>query len=189
MPSDPSGHYRFGRTEWEDVETAVCHARGKSASDVLLVGYSTGAAHILAFMERLESARHVKALVLDPPNLILAETVRHGSRELRVAGLGIRVNRLLIELGMRIADLRWDIDWDQTNYVERAHSTIGVPTLVFHGTSGRIVPVTVSRRLAAASPGLVQLQETLAAGHVVSWNADPELYETLLDGFLSELQN
>ena len=188
-PPDPSGHYRFGLHEWEDVEAAVSHVLESGARHVLLVGYSTGAAHILSFLEQSPLADHVGGLVLDSPNIILAETVRHGSRDARIPGLGVRPNQLLIEVGMWIADLRWGIDWDRTNYVQRAESIIRVPALVFHGTSDARVPISISRQLEARVPDLVQLEETPAAGHVMSWNADPDRYEQLLETFLRGLQN
>lgn len=188
-PADPSGHYRFGLHEWEDVEAAVSHALDAGAEDVVCVGYSTGAAHVLSFLEQSELGSRVRALVLDAPNVILAETVRHGSRDLRIPGLGAGASTLLVEFGMWIADLRWDVDWDRTNYVQRASSIIEVPTLVFHGTADRRVPISISRQLQARVPELVQLEEAPAAGHVMSWNANPERYEALLESFLAGLQN
>lgn len=188
-PADPSGHYRFGLDEWRDVESAVDYALEHGAEDVICVGYSTGAAHIMSFLEQSPRADGVSGLILDAPNVILAETVRHGTRDLRIPGLGVRASHLLIELGMWIADLRWDVDWERTNYVQRAHTIIEVPTLVFHGTSDQRVPISVSRQLQARVPGLIKLQELPAAGHVMSWNADPEAYEQTVEEFLSELQN
>ncbi len=188
-PADPSGHYRFGLHEWEDVEAAVSHALDSGARHIVCVGYSTGAAHILSFLEQSELADRVEALVLDSPNVILADTVRHGSRDARLPGLGLRLNPLLIEVGMWVSDLRWKIDWDRTNYVQRAEKIIRVPSLVFHGTSDARVPISISRQLEARVPDLVQLEETPAAGHVMSWNADPDRYEKLLEGFLRGLQN
>jgi pimeloyl-ACP methyl ester carboxylesterase len=188
-PTDPSGHYRFGLHEWEDVEAAVSYAIESGALHIVCVGYSTGAAHILSFLEESRLADRVDALVLDSPNVILAETIRHGSRAARFPGLGFRASPLLIELGMWIADLRWGIDWDRTNYVQRAKSILHVPTLVFHGTSDARVPISISRQLETRVPDLVQLEETPAAGHVMSWNADPGRYERLLESFLSQIQN
>jgi pimeloyl-ACP methyl ester carboxylesterase len=90
-------------------------------------------------------------------------------------------------MGMWITDIRWHIDWETTNYVQRANQFLHVPTLVFHGTSDLTVPITSSRQLKAAVPDLVELIETPAAGHVLSWNADPERYERYLAGFLQSL--
>ena len=188
-PPDPSGHHRFGLHEWEDVAAAVSHALESGARHIVCIGYSTGAAHILSFLEQSELADRVDGLVLDSPNVILADTVRHGSRDARLPGLGLRLNPLFIEVGMWISDLRWGIDWDRTNYVQRAESIIRVPSLVFHGTSDGRVPISISRQLEARVPHLVQLEETPAAGHVMSWNANPDRYERVLESFLRGLQN
>jgi pimeloyl-ACP methyl ester carboxylesterase len=92
-----------------------------------------------------------------------------------------------MEFGMWIADLRWKVDWETTNYVQRAEHILRVPALVFHGTSDQVIPISVSRQLEATVPRLVDLVETPAAGHVMSWNANPERYERYLTGFLSRL--
>jgi len=185
-PADPSGMYRFGLTEWRDVEAATQHALESGADDVVLAGYSTGAAHIMSFMERSDLAERVVGLVFDSPNIILADTVRHGTRGLRLEPTPIPVSRLMSEFGMWITDLRWKIDWETTNYVERAETILTCPTLVFHGTSDHRVPISESRQLEARS-GMVTLVETPAAGHVMSWNADPDRYERYLTGFLASL--
>lgn len=188
-PTDPSGHYRFGLHEWEDVESAVAHAMDRGAAKVICIGYSTGAAHIMSFLEQSTLSERVTGLVFDAPNVVLAETVRHGSRDLKVPGLGVSVSPLLIEFGMWIADMRWSIDWDRTNYVQRAEDIIGVPTLVFHGSSDQRVPIAISRQLEARLPDLVLLEEVQAAGHVMSWNANPDRYEKTLEAFVEGLQN
>lgn len=187
-PSDPSGHYRFGLNEWEDVEGAVTFASDAGADAIVLIGYSTGAAHIMSFLERSEISDRVAGLVFDAPNIVLADTIRHGSRDLRVPGVGLKVTPLLIEFGMWIADLRWHVDWDRTNYVQRAEQIIQVPTLVFHGTSDQRVPISTSRQLEARLGDLVRLEEFQAAGHVMSWNADRHRYESLLAAFVRRIQ-
>ncbi len=186
-PQDPSGRYRFGLTEWEDVEGAVRYALSRDAEDVVLVGYSTGAAHIMSFLERSALASSVRGLVFDAPNVSLVEAVRFGSEGATFPGTPIRIGRLVREVGLWMADLRWSIDWETTNYVERAPSIIRVPALVFHGTADQRIPISVSRRLEALAPDMIQLVETPAAGHVMSWNADPERYEAYLGRFLDRI--
>ena len=188
-PRDPSGHYRFGQSEWEDVEGATQYAVDHGAIDIILVGYSTGAAHAMAFLERSDLAERTTGVVLDSPNILLAEAVRHGSRDQRFSPTKIRVSRLVTEFGMWIADLRWNIDWEATNYVQRAMTILTVPTLVFHGTSDHRVPISVSRQLEVRARTVVTLVETPAAGHVMSWNADPRRYERYLADFVGKLQN
>jgi alpha-beta hydrolase superfamily lysophospholipase len=188
-PEDPSGRYRFGITEWEDVEAAVIYANQHGATDLVLVGYSTGGAHVLSFLERSAFADQVKATVLDSPNIILAETVRAGSMGLKLGSTPIPLTRLMTEFGMWIIDLRWSIDWDVTNYVQRSESILTMPTLVFHGTSDHRVPISISRQLEVRCPETVTLIECQAAGHVMSWNADPDRYERQLGRFLASVQN
>ena len=179
-PLDPSGHYRFGLSEWRDVESAVQHAVDRGAEEITLMGCSTGGALVMSFLDSSDQAQGVSGVVLDSPNVILADTVRAGTA-------GVRAPRLMREMGMWIADLRWRIDWERTNYVQRAPDYLSVPALVFHGTSDLTVPIAESRQLKAAVPGLVELVETPAAGHVRSWNADPERYEGYLGRFLDKL--
>lgn len=179
-PGDPSGRYRFGLTEWEDVEGAVRTALDHGADRVLLTGCSTGGALVMAFLERSSLAGSVVAVVLDSPNVILVDAFRRATRD-------VRATRLMVECGLWIADLRWKIDWEATNFVSRAGEILTMPTLVFHGTSDQTIPIAVSRRLQAGAPDLVELVETPAAGHVMSWNADPERYERYLTGFLDRV--
>jgi hypothetical protein len=179
-PLDPTGRHRFGLSEWEDLEAAVRRALDEGARGVVLSGCSTGGALVMAFLERSRLAEVVTAVVLDSPNIVLAEAFRRGTRD-------VRATRLMVEFGMWIADLRWKVDWEATNFVERAERIIRVRTLVFHGTSDQVIPVAVSRRLAGRLPDLVELVETPAAGHVMSWNADPERYDRYLRSFLGRI--
>ena len=185
-PRDPTGHYRFGLAEWHDVEGAVTYAIDHGATDVVLVGYSTGAAHAMSFLERSSLKDRVGGVVLDSPNIILAEAVRHGVRGMRFEPTPLPIGRLMTEFGMWIADLRFKIDWETTNYVQRAEAILTMPTLVFHGTSDQRIPISVSRQLEARA-STVDLVETQAAGHVMSWNADPARYERYLENFLGRV--
>lgn len=180
MPADPSGHYRFGLSEWRDVESAVTYLESRGVEEIVLMGCSTGGALLMSFLEHSEHTKSVTGVVLDSPNLVLADTVRLGTND-------VGATRLMVEMGMWIADLRWKIDWEATNYVQRADHYLRVPTLVFHGTSDQTVPIAESRRLEARVPSLVELVETPAAGHVRSWNADPTRYDGHLERFLASI--
>ena len=184
---DPSGHHRFGLTEWEDVEAAVQHALDAGADEVVLAGYSTGAAHVMSFLEQSDIRNHVVGVVFDSPNIILLDVVRASTLDARFPAINLKMGRLMKEVGLWLADIRWGIDWERTNYVQRADQILTVPTLVFHGTSDQRVPIAVSRQLEPKTPDMVTLVETPAAGHVMSWNANPERYEKRLARFLDSI--
>lgn len=186
-PVDPTGRYRIGLSEWEDLEAAVRHAVSNGADEILLAGYSTGCAVVMAFLEESELASRTVGVVLDAPNIIWADVVRANTRDTRFPVIGFRPTRLMKEVGLWMADLLWQVDWERTNYVQRAERFLTVPTLVFHGTSDRRVPIAVSRQLEAAVPDHVTLVETPAAGHVMSWNADPDRYEDRLSRYLARI--
>lgn len=185
-PADPSDLYRFGRTEWEDVEAAVRFALDQGASDVVLVGYSTGAAAHASFMENSRLADHVRALVFDAPNVSMGDVVKNAASDMTLPGTPIPVPGSLTWVAMVMADMRFDVDWDAVNYVPRAGEFLNKPTLIFHGTDDGRVPVAVSRALAEAS-SQVTLVETEGADHVTSWNVDPYGYSETLVQFLADL--
>jgi pimeloyl-ACP methyl ester carboxylesterase len=130
-PRDPTGRYRFGLSEWEDLEGAVRSAIQRGAEDILLSGCSTGGAIVMAFLERSELAPAVSGVVLDSPNILLADTFRLGLSD-------VRATELMKEFGLWITDLRWKVDWNGTNFVQRADQILRASRWCF--TAGRIRP-------------------------------------------------
>lgn len=186
-PDDPAGLYRFGRTEWEDVEAAVQYALDEGAGEILLHGYSTGAALHLAFFEKSSLAPEVSGAVFDSPNADTASALRLEASRRSIPGTSIPVPGSLISVAMLVADVRWDVGWGEIDYVARADEIFTVPTLLFHGVLDDRVPIDVARGLRDASPDLVRLVEVEEAGHVTSWNVGPEVYEANLSAFLNEI--
>ena len=184
QPEDPSGYYRFGVTEWVDLAAAVQFAVDGGAGDVVLAGFSTGGAIAVSFMELSESAPRVAAIVLDSPNLDLSAAVDRGAAD-RSLVFGIPVPGTLVGAAKIIAEARFDFDFDDLDYLDRA-AGIDVPMLVFHGTEDDTVPIEVSRRLFIRRPA-TELIEVVGAGHVDSWNDDPQRYAAELTEFLAAL--
>jgi alpha-beta hydrolase superfamily lysophospholipase len=186
-PADPSGLYRFGRTEWADVEAAVGYAAAGGAEQVVLVGYSTGAAAEMAFMERSDLAALATAAVFDAPNLDMGRAVQtEAHRTKLIPGLPFSVPDSLTAMAMLLADVRYDVGWKDIDYVDHEQA-LAVPALVFHGESDETVPLSVSEDLAATHPDLVHLVVTEGADHVRSWNVDRMRYESELARFLAGL--
>jgi uncharacterized protein len=182
QPADPSGFYQYGATEWEDVAAAVEHARSQGAQRVILVGYSTGASHVLAYLYRAPR-EGVAAAILDAPNIDFSTTVDFNAAQREVPVLGIPIPVTVSFLAKWYASLRTGVNWESIDYIDRA-DRLAVPTLVFHGAEDQSVPPASSRAFQVARPQFVTLVEVGAAGHVESWNVDPEAYESRVLAFL-----
>lgn len=183
-PADPTGYYTYGQSEWEDVAGAVDYTIDRGAEGVVLVGYSTGAAHILSYLYRTPDSR-VLAAVFDSPNIDFEETVDLGASQRRLPLIPLPLPGTLVWTAKRLSSIRFGIDWNAIDYVSRAEQ-LTVPVLVFHGTDDETVPLTTSQEFFEARPDLVRLVIVPGAGHVRSWNISPEAYERRLTEFLAE---
>jgi alpha-beta hydrolase superfamily lysophospholipase len=185
QPLDPTGHYRYGATEWADLQGAVRYALGNGAEDVVLAGFSTGSAIIASFLDRSSDAGRVRAVVHDSPNLDLEAAVSREALERSLPLVGLPIPRSLLWAAERLTELRTDVDFAELDYVDRARE-VDVPQLVLHGTEDARVPIEVSRRLAEDSD-TVRLVEFPGADHVEAWNVDRPKFEREMRGFLDQL--
>ena len=185
-PEDPSGLLRYGLTEWKDLEAAVLHAVDAGAERVVLYGMSMGGGIVMSFLQRSGAAERVVAVVLDAPMLDLSQTVDdNASREpLPVAGLPLPSS--LTAVAKWIADQRFDVRWDELDYLEDTEAYGEVPFLVFHGEDDTTIPVATSRRFARLEPDTVTLVTCPRADHLECWNVDSEGYALTLGAFLNE---
>lgn len=169
------GYHRYGLTEWEDLAAGVQYALDHGAEDVVLVGYSMGGAIVVSFLYRSPLAPRVSGIILDAPMLDFNATVDLGARQRGAPGI-------LTALGKWIAAIRFDIDWDAFDYLQRVDE-IAVPTLLFHGDADDRVPVETSDAFAEIS-NVVTYVRVPKATHVRSWNTDPSRYESAVRDFL-----
>ena len=184
-PPDPSGYHQYGVTEWADVAAAARFARSNGAEQTVFVGYSMGGGIVASFLTQSPLRNQAVAAVLDAPNLDFESTIdfRGANRDLPLIGVG--VPQSLIATSKWMAGWRFDIDWDEYNWL--AHTDeMHTPMLVFHGTADESVPPATSRLLAQQRPDLVTLIEPSGAGHVLSWNVDPGAYVGAVTAFLDE---
>ena len=184
QPLGPTGVYQYGQTEYEDLKGAIQFALDRAATDVVLVGYSTGGAIATAYAYR-SLAREVRGAVFDAPNLDMGKTVDYAAEQ-RSLPFGLPVPRTMVGLAKVLTALRLNVNWDNIDYVRRA-GRLTVPVLVFHGTEDLTVPIDVSREFAAVRSEMVTLIEIPDAGHVSSWNADPIEYEERVLDFIAEI--
>jgi pimeloyl-ACP methyl ester carboxylesterase len=182
-PADPSGHYRYGATEWHDLEQAVAFALDHGAEHVVLFGASMGGAIVASFLEHSTFAPLVTGVVLDAPALDLSASVAHEAAQRTLPVLGTGVPDVLTGTAEWIAGWRFDVDWDAVDYLPG--DWLHVPALVFHGTDDDTVPLATSDELRAAYPDLVEVVAVAGAGHVESWNRNPADYTDREGAFLA----
>ncbi len=185
QPVDPSGFYQYGQTEWRDLQAAIEYAGSQGAEDLVLVGFSTGAAIILSYLEQVPEAPAVKGLIFDSPNIDFGATVDYNASQRTLPGIGTKLPQSLTSVAKLLATWRFGIDWEAINYINE--NLRPIPMLVFHGTGDLTVPTQISRRLAVALPETTRLVEVDGAQHVGSWNANPRQYVLQVAEFLASL--
>jgi alpha-beta hydrolase superfamily lysophospholipase len=185
-PRTPDGLRRWGATEWRDLEAAARFALDRGAGGVVLAGFSMGAAVLASFLLESPLAARVRGVVMDSPAIDLGEVVDQGATGRELPGLGVPVPAALTLVAKGIAGLRYDLDWGELDYVDRA-GRLAAPMLVFHQTGDQTVPVAISEALAAARPDLVRLERFGGDGHVRAWNVDRPRYERALRAFLDRV--
>jgi hypothetical protein len=184
--ADPSGYYQYGATEWEDVSGAVDLAVSSGAEMVVLSGFSTGAAHVMSFLSR-EPREVVTGVLFDSPNVDFGETVDYAARQRELPVIPLNVPPTLSATAKFMTSLRLGINWKVLDYVADADETIRQPVLIHHGTEDLRVPIETSVELARVNPDLIQLIQVEGAGHVESYDVDPQGYVDSVLGFLDGL--
>ena len=162
-PADPSGRHQQGATEWTDLEQAVGYATAHGATRVVLFGASMGGAIVASFLEHSRLAPVVSGVILDAPMLDLRATVDYRAAQSAIPGLGVPPPHLLVASAEWLADVRYDLDWEQVDHLD--DQWLHVPALVFHGTADRKVPIATSEALQVANPEIVDLVRVPGADH------------------------
>jgi uncharacterized protein len=180
---DPSGYFRYGQTEWRDLEAAVRWSLSHGAQRVVLAGQSMGGAVIAAFLEHSLSAPKVARVVFDAPMLDLHAAVEHQASRRSLPVIG-SIPSLLVWPAERIASARFGVDWSSTRYLDEA-MWLKIPALVTHGDDDIRVPISISIRLKELKPSLVKFARFADAGHLESWNIDRARYTSLMASFLA----
>jgi len=182
---DPSGYYTYGQTDWADLAGAVLYARDMGAADHILVGYSYGGSIIASYLTQSPLRNFTKATILDSPVLSFEDTVDYRATLTDVPILGFEVPQLVTNLAKNIAEWRFGIDWEATNYLTQT-AQIHSPMLIFHGTQDTSVPLYTSAVMEQTRPDITTLVVT-DAGHTRSWNVDGDLFDATVNEFLDEL--
>lgn len=176
-PASPDHLYHLGASEWQDVEAAVRYSLAHGAHSVILFGFSMGGNAVESFLHRSRYSPHVRAVVLDSPVLDWRPALDLAAANRHLPGFLTAVAERVIALRIGLRDLD---TIDQIN----AAATLKTPTLIFHGTDDRTMPIGPSIALARARPDIVTLVRVPKADHTESWNVDPARYDARLRAFL-----
>jgi pimeloyl-ACP methyl ester carboxylesterase len=182
-PEDPSGKLRYGLTEWRDLEAMVRLALERGSDEVVLAGYSMGGAVVMAFLQRSELAREVRAVILDAPMLDFSTTVDDNASREELPLLGLPLPHSLTSVAKWMAARRFGVDWSELDYLTDT-DRYDMPFLVFHGTDDTTVPIGTSVEFAKLLPDRVTLASCGGAEHIGCWNLDPSGYRGAVHAFL-----
>ena len=185
-PSGPDGRYNLGLSEWRDIEDAALYAVQQGARELVLVGWSMGAAIVLQTLDRSWLTGHVSHVVLDAPVIDWNDVLAFHAR---VHGVPAPVGSLSRSLmgkrwARRLVGVHDPVDVAKTNWVARAEE-LRHRILLIHSVDDEFVPIGPSERLAEARPDLVWFEPWQTARHTKEWNTDPERWETVVGEFVS----
>ena len=166
MPSDPSGKYQYGLTEWQDVEAAAHFARAGGSKSVVLVGYDMGGGIAMSFM------RHS---LLD-----FGATVDYWGKRNHIPGVMVATAKLM-------AEWRYHIKWKDLDYIRDADQ-LTPPVLLIHGTDDAKVPYWTSATLSEKRQDIIQFETYPDAQHVGAWNLDSVRYEVAVLEFIRKMK-
>lgn len=185
-PDAPDGKFHLGATEWRDVEAAIRFALERGAQRIVLAGWSMGGGTVLQTLLRSQLAPRVERVILDSPALdwhaILAAYVRLARYPVPIGPMAEGI--LKGELTSRLVGLGEPIPMRELA-VEHFARRLSHPILLIQGDDDPTTPVAVARRFEAQRPDIVEYAEFPGAGHIRSWNADPERYNALIGEWLT----
>ncbi len=177
---DDGGYYRWGLTEWQDVEAAMTYLRGtQKAQDFVLYGFGMGGTIAMAHLHESDSTGDVLGAVLDSPVLDLGAVVDDIAEERGIP-------TLVVSAAKAVARVRFGLEWAKLNQMDRVDQ-FDVPMLLLQGTEDDVAPVAMADAFAAALPGLVRYERFEGAVRTELWNVAAERYNGVVLEFLTEL--
>jgi pimeloyl-ACP methyl ester carboxylesterase len=177
---DAGGYYRWGLSEWHDIDAALTWAQGsRGVDDFVLLGYGMGATMAMMHLHESDLAADVLGAVLDSPVLDLGAVVDSIAAERGIPGIvdGAAKAVARVRFGMEWADL------DQTSRIDE----FDTPLLLLQGTEDDVASVATADEFAAALPEVVTYVRFEGAGRTELWNHDPERYDEAVLLFVSSV--
>lgn len=179
-PKSRDGMHHMGMTEWRDLQAAARYALAHGATRLVPVGSSMGGSIVTQFMQRSPLAHDVLGLILDAPALDWKAILSFNAKEMGLPSFAATPVEWMIAA-------RIDVNWSLLDAL-RHPSAFHLPILLFHGTEDETVPIATSNTFAKELRGWVTYYRVPHAGHVESWNVDPQLYERRVTEFLHRIR-
>ncbi len=186
-PRVGTGRSTLGPTETRDVDEAIGYAVRRGAEQVVIFGWSMGAAIALQLANHPRHQGLIAALVLDSPVLNWTEVIKANCARsgLPAAAGHLAIPWLTLFPLARSVGLPGGIPLRSFDWSARS-ADLTTPTLILHGTRDDSVPIRLSQTLRDARPDLVEL-ETFDAGHTLCWNADPDQWHKTVISWLKTI--
>jgi hypothetical protein len=174
-----SGMRLWGLEEWRDLDAALALAQRKGAKDFVIIGSGFGASIVSTFLHESPNISSVKAVIFDSPVLDLEGVAKRWAAEHRTP-------RVVSWLGRRLAAVRFGVDWDMLNQLERTDQ-FDVRMLLMFGAEDPVTPAEHFTRFAEELSGFVDVERFEQGGHTDLWNIDAERYESSVAAFLLDV--
>jgi uncharacterized protein len=177
-----TGHYLLGG-EWVDLAAVLDQLADDGVHEVVLVGWSMGGNICASYLRQRHRDPDRFAHHPRPVGLVLDAAALDWRRVLERVASSRRLPRRLATLVMAYGRLAARIDWRDLDHLADAEH-LSLPLLAVHGTDDDVVPVEVSRLLAADLPH-VQLELVEGGRHCRSVNVEPGRYLGAFRRFLA----
>lgn len=183
-PRVGTGRTTLGHTETTDVDEAIGYAVRRGAQQIVLFGWSMGAAIALQLADHPRHKGLIAALVLDSPVLNWTEVIKTNCARsgLPAAAGHLAIPWLTLHPLARAVGLPGRIPLRSFDWSARA-ADLTTPSLILHGTRDDSVPIRLSQALRDVRSDLVEL-ETFNASHTLCWNSDPGRWQRTVTAWL-----
>ena len=171
----------FGVNERYDVLNWTRYAaeRFGAGTKMLLCGISMGAATVL-MASGLDLPANIRGIMADCPYTTPEEIIKEAGTMLKYP---MEPALPFVRLAARVLG---GFSLSGASAAEAVRNT-RVPIMIIHGEADKLVPCSMSREIAAANPGMVELHTFPGAGHGLSYLTDTERYTSLIDAFCDKI--
>ncbi len=176
---DDGGYYRWGLSEWQDVDAAIAYARTQGAEDFILYGFGMGANIAAMHLHESDAAAHVRGAIFDSVVIDLGAVVDQIAEDRGIPGI-------VSSAAKAVARVRFGLEWSELDQLARADQ-FNTPLLLLHGTADELAPIATTDEFVEAVAGPVTYERFEGAGRTELWNHDPERYNMAVLAFLIEL--